>query len=185
MSLIKPMILLITINLSNGGKVIYEMNNKYYSQVVKFVDRENIHHHLVTFCELDSGIIYEYVNKGEDVKFFSREITPVIENWEGEEAFQKSLTPFFMEDFEGLEQLHSISPGIELRRFYIHVQELSELYVDRDINNIAPIINSEYILASFDVSSIEEGSSVRPIKVEVEWKKSFSKFIVEEIKKKR
>ncbi len=181
MPLMKPMILVLTIALSNGGEVTYEMSRNYYSQRVQFVDNDNISHDMLTIHAFDSAFIYEFIKVEDEIQHFKREVLQPILNWSGEEEFQHSLTPYFIDDFQGLEHIRLTPPGLKTGHFYIYIKELDQLYPDGKIRMAAPIINEGYILAFSDVARIENDFLSKPIGVNIEWKNLFSSFILKMI----
>jgi len=170
------MMLVITIALSNGGEVTYEMSDEYYSQRIQFVDSEMIRRDLLTVHAFDSEFIYEILKADDEVRVFKRPLLPTITQWSGEQKFQDSLTPFSVDGYEGLEQV-GVTSGVKTGHFYIYIKELNELYPDGKISKVAPVINEDYILAFSDVTNHENDFLTRPIAVKVEWKDSFSPFL--------
>jgi len=180
MSLISSTILVITITLSNGGTVVYELDKSIYTQRVRFTDNENKDFDCLTICQFNTSTLHEIVFEKGKVNHKSKSVSQYY-NWKEEEEFYESLKPFKLEDHNGLESIKNISEQIKFGQFYIQVKELEDIYEKGEYSSILPIIDNYYIFAYLDGSGSKTGELVRPTDIKVVWSDSFSDYVIDNL----
>jgi len=176
MSLIKSMVLVITISLSNGGKVTYELNESSYSNRIEFVDSDGINQDMLSLYQVNNLMLYEIYEVESELKYRIKERLPFADHWSVEKEFIDSYDTFLLDNGEGLQQIRKMYPNIEIGHYYVQVKELEKLYVNSNLKSILPVIDNSYILAFSDVKQGDKGL-IKPIKVDVEWQDTFSRYI--------
>jgi len=174
-------ILCITITLSNGGRVVYELSKKYYTQHIQFTDNEGQVYNCLTLSQLESYILHEVSVENDEIVHQSKPVSKYY-NWSAEAEFYDSLKAFRLGEHHGLELIKPVTKSISLGQFYLQVEALSQLYDTNEYLTILPIIKDNYILAFLDGMGTPSGELVRPTGMKVEWKESFSEHVQENMK---
>lgn len=177
MSLIKPMILIISIGLTNGDQVIYELSDTFYSQKMKFANPENGLNEIIMFhtFHTDSILVVKVFSTGDSIKL--KQTAPILWNKSNKDNFYESLLPFEVDDYNGLQLTKDIGV-IRYCQLYIQVDQLSELYNVDELSHVLPIIDNWYIHVYSDAWNPRKRSMIRPQHIQVEWKDTFSNDIL-------
>gem|GEM_PF-6001460 len=176
MSLTHSNILIVRIILSNGGTIIYEINDAFFTEHVKFTDREGIDHDIYTIYKYDSSEINEVQKIDGEFIFKVRESLNIDLTNYNEEAFLKSYEPFELNGCQGLKLIRKISERTDtiIGIYYIQVRELSEILEGKNVKPLLPIFKENYVTASMDSTNLCINKLVHPIDVVIDKKEAFS-----------
>lgn len=177
MSLIKPMVLVIIFSLSDGGEVIYELNNSIYTQRVIFSEAEGGIKEMITIYRFGDSTIFHLDVSHESEKVEENQILPAITNWSYEEKYKDKLEPFYLNNRRGYQMVYSDISGVSGIHYHIQINELRELFNDGKLHHVIPVLDDLFLYVYSDVVSSSQDEFVRPVSVNIERSNSFSDII--------
>ncbi len=173
MPLIKPMILVITFALSNGGQITYELSDSMFTcrQIVTDEDEG-----FQDFLEIT--IDWDDFSHSFDAKNFGykrrKKINGSFNTWN--DKIDEGLTEEFVVDrYKGIKLEHEILNDSRVIFYFVQINELDSLIKKSKYLELE-IVKDNYLYV-FPDFVIEDAQGVEIETIDVEWKENFSEYV--------
>ena len=176
------MILIVSIILSNGDKVVYEFGEEIFvhSHIIK---NENSGYNEITTISFVNGDKKYTISTNSGIKeIVEGKQSNYKFDWENKSVYYENLNSFQIGDYEGQEFIYRDTSGVTVGHFYIKIPELQNIYNQKRFSNSASFLDNWLLLANLDVCDPGQRILNRPTDIKIVWNDSFSVQTLESIK---